>query len=86
MGGQAILAGAMESTLDDGRWTLTPLHISALGEAMQCRRRRWKAVAARLERIRIAELLLAPAAAFFSLIRASDGQTITEVAKAVRRQ
>jgi hypothetical protein len=39
-----------------------------------------------LERIRTAELLLAPAAALFNLILASDGQTVAELSRVVRRQ
>jgi hypothetical protein len=86
MGSQAILAGAIESTLDDGSWTLTPAHIRRLAKRCSADGDAGRAVAARLERIRTAELLLAPAAALFSLILASDGQTITEVANSVRRQ
>jgi hypothetical protein len=43
-------------------------------------------VAERLERIRTAELLLAPAAALFGLLLASDGQTIPEISRVVTRQ
>ena len=40
----------------------------------------------RLERIRTAELLLAPATAMFGLVLASDGQSIAEVAGVAKRQ
>jgi hypothetical protein len=43
-------------------------------------------VAEKLDRIVTAELLLAPAAALFGLMLASDGQTIPELARAVTRQ
>jgi hypothetical protein len=43
-------------------------------------------VADRLERIRSAELLLAPAAALFGLLLASEGQTLAEAAGVVKRQ
>jgi hypothetical protein len=39
-----------------------------------------------LERIRSAELLLAPAAVLFGLLLASEGQTLAEVAGVVKRQ
>lgn len=85
-GGQAVLAQAMESTLDDDRWTLSPPRVRHL--AKQCRTAGdlGEVVADRLERIRTAELLLAPAAALFGLILASDGQTVADVARVVKRQ
>lgn len=85
MGGQAILAAAMESMFDDGSWTLTPPHIRHLAKVCRAYGDAGTAVAVRLERIRTAELLLAPAAALFSLILASDGQTVAEVSRVVRR-
>lgn len=86
IGGQAILAAAMESTLDDGSWTLTPPRIRHLAKICRGNGGAGTVVAERLEHIRTAELLLAPAAALFSLILASDGQTVAEVSRVVRRQ
>jgi hypothetical protein len=85
-GGQAVLARAMESTFDDGGWALSPSRIRHL--AKQCRGvgELGAAVADRLERIRTAELLLAPSVALFGLILGSDGQSISEVAGMARRQ
>jgi hypothetical protein len=85
-GGQAILAESMESTLDDEGWTLTPAHVRHLAKRCLAGGDAGTAVAERLERIRTAELLLAPAAALFSLVIASDGQTIAELSRVVRRQ
>ncbi len=86
MGGQSILAAAMESTLDDESWTLTPPNIRQLAKRCRAGGDAGAVIADRLERIRTAELLLAPAAALFSLILASDGQTVAEVSSVVRRQ
>jgi hypothetical protein len=86
MGAQAILAVAMESTLDDQSWTLTPPHIRHLAKRCNAGGGTGAAVAEQLERIRTAELLLAPSAALFSLILASDGQTLAELSRVVRRQ
>lgn len=85
-GCQAILAGAMESTLDDESWTLTPLRVRQLAQRCTARGDAGMAVAERLERIRTAELLLAPAAALFSLVLASDGQTVAELSSVITRQ
>jgi hypothetical protein len=76
----------MESTFDDSAWTLSPPRVRHL--ARQCRGagERGEAVADRLERIRTAELLLAPAAALFDLILGSEGQTVAEVAGVVKHQ
>jgi len=85
-GGQAILAAAIEGTLHDDGWTLSPQRVRNL--AKQCRMRgdNGTVVAERLERICTAELLLAPAAALFGLILASDGQTIADLARVVKGQ
>jgi hypothetical protein len=84
--GQAILAAAMESTFDDESWTLTPPHVRDLAKRCSVRGDAGAAVAERLERIRTAELLLAPAAVLFSLVLASNGQTVAELTRVVRRQ
>jgi hypothetical protein len=86
VGGQAILAAAMESTLDDESWTLTPAHIRHLAKRCRADGDAGTIVAEQLERIRTAEQLLAPAAALFSLVLASDGQTVAQLASVVRRQ
>jgi len=85
-GGQAILAAALESTLDDQDWTLSPARVRHLAKRCRAQRDRGTALAEQLERIRTAELLLAPAAALFGLLLASDGQTIPELSRVVTRQ
>lgn len=83
-GAQEILAQAMESTLDDVDWRLTPARLRHLAKRCSANADKGWAVAECLERIRTAELLLAPAAALFDLLLASDGQTIAEVSGVVK--
>ena len=85
-GGQAALAHAMESTFDDTKWTLSPPRVRWLAKRCRAAGDIGEVVADRLERIRTAELLLAPSATLFDLILASDGQTLPDVARVVRRQ
>lgn len=85
-GGQAVLARAMESTFNDDAWMLSPPRVRHLAKQCRAAGQVGHAVADRLERIRSAELLLAPAAALFGLLLASEGQTLTDVAGAVKRQ
>ena len=84
-GGQAILASAMESTLNDSSWKLTPGRVRHLANRCASVGDDGTAAALWLERIRSAELLLAPAAVLFALLLASDNQTITEVGRTVSR-
>ena len=86
VGGQATLAKAMESTFDEEDWTLSPPRVRHLAKRCRAEGDIGSAVADRLERIRTAELLLAPSAALFGLVLNSDGQTIPELARTVRRQ
>jgi hypothetical protein len=86
LGGQRILAAAMESTLDDESWRLTPLHVRDIAKLCRAGGEAGTTVADQLERIRTAELLLAPAAALFDLALASDGQTVAELSRAVQSQ
>lgn len=85
-GGQALLAAAMDSTLDDQEWTLSSSRVRNLAKQCRVQGGAGAAVAERLERIHSSELLLAPAAAIFGLILSSDGQTIAELSRVVRRQ
>ena len=85
-GGQAVLAHAMESTFDDPKWTLSSPRVRRLAKRCRAAGDIGKFVAGRLERIRTAELLLAPSATLFGLILASDGQTLPDVVRLVRRQ
>jgi hypothetical protein len=76
----------MESTFEDVNWRLTPGHVRQLANRCGAVGDEGAVVAERLEQIRTAELLLAPVAVLFSLLLASDGQTIADVSRAVRRQ
>lgn len=85
-GKQAILVAAMDSTLADPGWELSPSRVRHLAKQCRMQGEAGAAVAERLECIRTSELLLAPAAAIFGLILSSDGQTIAELSRVVRRQ
>lgn len=84
-GGQATLAKAMESTFDEEQWVLSPPRVRHLAKRCRSEGDLGRVVADRLERIRTAELLLAPSAALFGVMLNSDGQTIPELARNVRR-
>jgi len=85
-GGQAVLVSAMESTLDDDEWAMTPPSIRHLAKRCRAQGDLGAMVADRMERIRTAELLLAPASELFGLLLASHGQTLAEVSKVAQRQ
>jgi len=84
--GQAILVSAMESTLDDDDWEMSPPSIRHLAKRCRTQGELGSAVADLMERIRTAELLLAPASELFGLLLASHGQTLAEVSKVAHRQ
>jgi hypothetical protein len=85
-GRQAILATALESTFDDLDWRLSPTRVRHLAKRCRGQGDLGAAVAEKLDRILTAELLLAPAAALFGLMLASDGQTLPDLARVVARQ
>lgn len=85
-GGQEILAAAMGSTFKEEGWTLTPPRVRHLAKKCRADGDAGRVVADALERIRTAELLLAPAATLFSLVLASDGQSLADISRVVRRQ
>lgn len=85
-GGQAILVAAMETTLDDDDWEMSPPSIRHLAKRCRSQGEPGTVVAERMERIRTAEMLLAPASELFSLLLASDGQTVADVSKIAHRQ
>lgn len=85
-GGQAILAAEVESTLDDDSWELSPPRVRHLAKRCRVQGELGAVVAEKLERIRTAELLLAPASDLFGLLLASHGQTIAQVARVAHRQ
>lgn len=84
-GKQRLFAELLSETLDEPKWSLTPESMRRL--ALRAKRRGpiGEALAHRLERIRAAELLLAPAVAFFEHVLGCDGQPPALVAEGVRR-
>jgi hypothetical protein len=85
-GGQALLASALESTIDDNNWSLTPARVRHLAKLCRADNGAGLVVADRLEEIRTVEMLLAPAAELFELLMRSEKQTIAEIARVVHRQ
>ena len=86
VGGQKILVAAMESTLGDDQWAMTPPSIRHLAKRCRTQGDVGATVADRIEKIRTAELLLAPASELFGLLLASHGQTVAEISKVALRQ
>jgi hypothetical protein len=84
-GFQEVLAAAIEATLDDTEWQLSPARVRHLAKSCSAVNERGTLVANRLERIRTSELLLGPAAALFGFLLGSDGQTVAEAAEAVQK-
>ncbi len=78
-GNQAVLASAIEQTLDDKDWALSPSRMRHLAKLCRDKGDVGLHVAERLERIRTCEMLLAPAAALFDFLLGNDGQSIEDV-------
>ena len=85
-GAQRALADAMEASLDDDTWALTTARIRALAKNTRTQGEAGERAAERLERIVVAEQLLAPSAALFDQLLVSNGQTVDEVAQRARTQ
>ena len=85
-GRQEAVATATEESLDKGAQDWSPAHVSHLAKRCHELGEPGEAAADRLERIRVAEQLLAPAASLFELLIASDGQAVSQVASAIRTQ
>lgn len=83
-GAQAVLASAMTSTFEDADWELSPARVRALAKAARGLGDLGELVAARLEKIRTCEMLVAPAGAFFDFLLSRDGQSIEHAAADVR--
>jgi hypothetical protein len=84
-GGQRLLVGALKTTFEVEGWSLEPAALRHL--AKQCRAQRGCGadVADFLERIRVAELLVAPAARLFMLLLGRDNQLPRDVSLEVRQ-
>ena len=86
-GGQRLLADVLKSTFTVSDWALSPPTVSDL--AKRCHSEKNEVgdrVAAYLERILAAEQLLAPSVSFFGYLLSSDGQTVDDVARSVKKQ
>lgn len=86
-GGQRLLADAMKTTFDMKDWQLSPVAVSHL--AKHCRATAGdtgRQVAEYLERIRVAEQLLAPCVSLFAYFLSSDNQRLDDVALSIRKQ
>lgn len=86
-GGQRLLADAMRKTLSMQDWRLSSVSVSHL--AKSCRAEASDAgrqVAIYLDRITVAEQLLAPCASFFSYLLQNDKQRLDDIAASMRNQ
>jgi hypothetical protein len=84
-GKQKVFAELLTETLDESDWVLTPESIFALAGRARRRGAVGGLVATKLERIRSAELLLAPAAALFEHAMGCDDQSPAQIADDVRQ-
>jgi len=84
-GRQEIVVDALEETIADEEWGFAAPRLRHMAKRCRASGAVGSEAARRLERIRAAEQVLAPAAALFDLILGADGQTVGEVASAVRR-
>ena len=82
---QESVARAIQLTLDDKDWNLSPARVRHLAKTCRSIGSAGEAASHCLERILVAEQMLAPAAALFDLLMGSDGQTLREVAGTVGR-
>jgi len=85
-GGQRVLVEALKTTFDVEDWLLQSAAIRYVAKRCRAEGGRGAEVADFLERIRIAELLVAPAARLFMLLLGCDGQLPHDVSAAVRQQ
>jgi hypothetical protein len=85
-GGQRQLVEALKTTFDVEHWSLEPAAIRHVAKQCRAQGGRGVDVADFLERIRVVELLVAPAARLFMLLLGCDGQLPRDVSAAVRKQ
>jgi hypothetical protein len=85
-GGQRVLVEALKMTFDVEDWSLESATIRHVAKRCRAQGGRGVDVADFLERIRAAELLVAPAARLFTLLLGCDGQLPRDVSAAVRQQ
>ena len=85
-GGQRLLVEALKTTFEVTDWSLKPTAILHVAKRCRAQGGRGTDVADFLERIRIAEQLVAPAARLFTLLLGCDGLLPHDVSVAVRKQ
>lgn len=85
-GRQAALVTAIDAIAGDDDWTMSPARARHLAKTCRPLGPAGEAAAVRLERIRVAEELLAPCAALFDLVLASDGQSLADVGGLLKRR
>lgn len=85
-GGQRLLAAAMQSTFKQGDWRLTPPGLRHLAKQCQSNDELGQRVADIIEKICIAEQLLAPSVSLFAFLLANDNQRIEDIVQSVRKQ
>ena len=83
-GRQAALATALQDTIGDVQWQWSPARVGHLAKICRGLGPAGEEAAFRLERIRVAEALLAPAADLFNLVLANNDQTLADVARATK--
>lgn len=81
---QAALASALATTFTDAAWALSPKSVASLARAARREGELGGHLAARLERIRTCELLIAPSAALFEHVLGCHGQTVAAAAERLR--
>lgn len=84
-GRQRELAALLIDTLDETDWQLSPDTMLALVAHARARGEHGDALADRLDAIRNAEALLAPAAALFEYVLGANERTPSEIAESVRK-
>jgi hypothetical protein len=84
-GRQRVLVEALKTTFSMEGWSVEPAAIRHLAKQCRAQDGHGAEVAAFLERICVAEQLLAPVARLFMLLLASDGQLPRDVSVAVRK-
>lgn len=85
-GGQRLLVDALRTTFGMEEWSLQPATVRHLAKHCHAQGDLGRSVADALDRIRVAEQLLAPASRLFLLLLNCDGQQPVDVAVAVGRQ
>ena len=84
-GGQRLLVEALKTTFGVAGWSFEAAAIRHLGKQCRAQEGRGADVADFLERIRVAELLVGPAARLFMLLLARDNQLPRDVSSEVRQ-